>query len=195
MNPPPFRVPLDPEGDAYALAVVPGQYLRGAGGPVPAHWVLWWTPATDRPAVSYGSVGADGRPLSWDGGDDELDSAEFALLKCAASEGVPAHCWRLHPAPGGFADPAHASGYAQARRRLALALYRLRTAAWLGAGSPGQLLFRPADPHSPGAPEVAAPDFAELMREVAARYTLADDDSEIVAPCGDEADEARIDRD
>ena len=95
---PPFHEDLGPDGHLYALAVVAGRYLhRTSGGSEPAHFVLRWSPSPDLSPFSLGSVAADGRYLSYHRLMVGLDTPEFAVLRAAGGEGVPAHCWRLYP--------------------------------------------------------------------------------------------------
>ena len=166
---PPFHEDLGPDGHLYTLAVVAGRYLhRTSGGSEPAHFVLRWSPSPDLSAFSLGSVAADGRYLSYHRLIDGLDTPEFALLRAAGGEGVPAHCWRLYPPSalpeGEFAAAGHRAGYFAARRRLAAVLYDIRMRVGLGARSEDRVLFRPDDPSGAGGPPGAAPDDAELFR-------------------------------
>jgi hypothetical protein len=166
---PPFHEELGPDGHLYTLAVVAGRYLhRTSGGSEPAHFVLRWSPSPDLSAFSLGSVAADGRFLSYHRLIDGLDTPEYALLRAAFGEGVPAHCWRLYPPSalpeGEFAAAGHRAGYFAARRRLAAVLYQSRGWAAHGAGSVDQVLFRPDDPTGAGRPLEGAPDDEELFR-------------------------------
>jgi hypothetical protein len=166
---PPFHEEFGPDGHVYTLAVVAGCYLhRTSGGSEPAHFVLRWSPCPDLSAFSLGSVAADGRYLSYHRLIDGLDTPEYALLRAAFGEGVPAHCWRLYPPSalpeGEFAAAGHRAGYFAARRRLAAVLYQLRGWAALGAGSEDQVLFRPDDPTGAGRPLEGVPDEEELFR-------------------------------
>lgn len=165
----PFHTQGDPEGDFYALATVAGRYYHTKYDE-PAHFVLSWSPTPGLTAYSCSSVSADGKLLSYHGGVDMLDTAEYALLSAAVCEGVPAHCWRLYPAAAvaGFAAPGHQDGYAAARRRLAVALWHLRCAVWLGAGSSNQVLFRPNETGVHGGLE-SHPDYEELLLTAASR--------------------------
>jgi hypothetical protein len=165
---PPFHEDLGLDGHLYTLAVVAGRYLhRNSGGSEAAHFVLRWSPSPDLSPFSLGSVAADGRYLSYHRLVDGLDTPEFALLRAAGGEGVPAHCWRLYPPTalpeGEFAAAGHRAGYFAARRRLAAVLYQTRGWAALGAGLEDHVLFRPDDPTGAGRPSEAAPDAAELF--------------------------------
>jgi hypothetical protein len=166
---PPFHEDLGPDGHLHTLAVVAGRYLhRTSGRSEPAHFVLRWSPSPDLSAFSLGSVAADGRYLSYHSLIVGLDTPEFALMRAAGGEGVPAHCWSLYPPSalpeGEFAAAGHRAGYFAARRRLAAVLYQTRGWAALGAGSEDQVLFRPDDPTGAGRPPGAAPDHEELFR-------------------------------
>ncbi len=168
---PPFHEDLGPDGHLYALAVVAGRYLhRTSGGSEPAHFVLRWSPSPDLSPFSLGSVAADGRYLSYHRLMVGLDTPEFAVLRAAGGEGVPAHCWRLYPRSalpeGEFAAAGHRAGYFAARRRLAAVLYQSRGWAAFGGGSEDQVLFRPDDPTGAGRPSETAPDDEELFRAV-----------------------------
>ena len=134
---PRFHEDLGPDGHLYMLAVVAGRYLhRNSGGSEPAHFVLRWSPSPDLSPFSLGSVAADGRYLSYHRLVDGPHTPEFALLRAAGGEGVPAHCWRLYPPSalpeGEFAAAGHRAGYFAARRRLAAVLYQIRGWAALG---------------------------------------------------------------
>jgi hypothetical protein len=166
---PPFHEELGTDGHLYTLAVVAGCYLhRTSGRSEPAHFVLRWSPSPDLSVFSLGSVAADGRYLSYHRLIDGLDTPEFALLRAAGFEGVPAHCWSLYPPSalpeGEFAAAGHRAGYFAARRRLAAVLYQSRRWAALGGGSDDQVLFRPDDPTGAGRPSETAPDDEELFR-------------------------------
>jgi hypothetical protein len=166
---PRFHEDLGPDGHLYMLAVVAGRYLhRNSGGSEPAHFVLRWSPSPDLSPFSLGSVAADGRYLSYHRLVDGPHTPEFALLRAAGGEGVPAHCWRLYPPSalpeGEFAAAGHRAGYFAARRRLAAVLYQIRGWAALGAGSEDHVLFRPDDPTGARRPSEAAPDAEELFR-------------------------------
>lgn len=164
---PPFHH-LGPNGDLYTLAVVPGCYLNGTSGYEPAHYVLRWSPSPTESVFSLGSVANDSRELSYHRLPADLCTPEFALLRAAACEGIPAHCWRLHsplePPEGEFAEVGHRAGYLAARHRLCLALRYIRSRVGLGAGSESLVLFRPHDPTGAGVPPTIAPDYEELCR-------------------------------
>jgi hypothetical protein len=166
---PPFHEQLGPDGHLYTLAVVAGRYLRGRfGGSEPAHFVLRWSPSPSLSAFSLGSVAADGHYLSYHRLIDAVDTLDFAVLRAAACEGVPAHCWRLYPhsdvPEGEFAAAGDRDGYFAARGRLGLVLYHIRRRVALGAGSEEQVLFRPDDPAGAGRPTGTAADDDELFR-------------------------------
>ena len=167
---PPFHREFDDvnDGHDYVLAVVAGRYLhRTPGTSEPAHFVLRWSPSPSLLAFSLGTVAADGRDLSYHRLIEGLDTAEFAVLRAAAREGVPARCWRLYPPSalpeGEFAATGHRAGYFAARRRLGAVLYQVRTWVPPGAAPEDEVLFRPDDPSGAGGPPWAAPDHEELF--------------------------------
>src|SRR4051794_16667239 len=130
MRIPRFHSLGDDDGHFYAIAYVVGTYVPPSGNSQSdAFHVLDFSPSKDFTRFSYSTVLPEGEVLHYTRGVDELDSAEYALLRAWREEGVPTHAWRLFPsvsieedAFGG--DLTARAAYEDSRRRVALILYQ-----------------------------------------------------------------------
>lgn len=139
MPTPPFHTKGRPEGDFYALAYVVGEYIPQKGEE--AFYVLSWSPSESFTRFSFSTARlADGSPLAYHRGTDDLDTLEFSILRASEDERVPPYSWRLYPAEhideSAFASDGVRDEYAEVPTRLCLILWCVRRYAWSNAQYP-----------------------------------------------------------
>ncbi len=176
MRIPRFHSLGDDDGHFYAVAYVVGTYVPPSGrSQSDAFHVLDFSPSVGFTRFSYSTVSPDGDILHYTRGVDELDSAEYALLRAWSEERVPTNAWRLFPSAsieeaafGG--DLTARAAYENARRRVALILYHARAHIWARTQFPTEPLFRPSESEFPQ-PMVDSPDYEEIAKYVAQSAT------------------------
>jgi hypothetical protein len=147
MRVPPFHSLGEDNGHFYAVAYVPGFYIPPSGkSRDEAFLVLSFSPSESYTRFSVSTVSPTGETFHYSRGTDELDSAEYAMLRAWREQRVPLHAWRFFPSAAieaaAFMDDIARVAYEAARRRVAHIIFHARTHVWTQNQSGVEPLFR-----------------------------------------------------
>ena len=168
MRVPPFHALGEDNGHFYACAYVPGFYIPPSGtSRHEAFFVLSFSPSESYTRFSVSTVSSTGAMLHYSRGTDELDSAEYAMLRAWREQQVPLHAWRFFPSAAveaaAFPDDIGRIAYEAARRRVAHIILQARTHVWSQSQFPVQPLFRFDESDIPE-PMASTPEYEDLMK-------------------------------
>ena len=151
-------------GHFYAIAYVLGFYGKSRDE---AFFVLSFSPSQGYTQFSVTAVSPTGEMFRYSRGTDELDSAEYAMLRAWREEDVPFHAWRFFPSASidvaAFTDDGARSAYEAARRRVAHIIFQARTHVWTQAQYPSKPLFH-FDAAAIPEPMVSTPEYEEISK-------------------------------
>ena len=168
MRVPPFHSRGEENGHFYAVAYVPGFYIPPSGeSRDEAFFVLSFSPSESYTRFSVSTVWPTGEMLHYSRGIDELDSAEYAMLRAWREQHVPLHAWRFFPSAAietaAFTDDIGRAGYEAARRRVAHIIFHARTHVWTQSQFPVAPLFR-FDERAIPEPMAPTPEYEDIMK-------------------------------
>jgi hypothetical protein len=144
---PPFHSLDDDDGHFYTIAYIPGFYIPPSGkSREKAFFVLSFSPSVNYTRFSISTLSPIGELFHYSRGTDELDSAEYMLLRAWRDEQVPLHAWRFFPNASidstAFTDDTVRAGYETARDRVAHIIFQARAHQWSQSQFPTQPLFQ-----------------------------------------------------
>ena len=168
MRVPPFHSLGEDDGHFYALAFVPGFYVPPSGkSRDEAFFVRRFSPSEGYTRFSVCTMSSSGELFHYSRGTDELDSAEYAMLRAWREECVPLHAWRFFPSAAveaaAFTEDAARIAFEAARRRVAHILFQARTHLWTQRQFPAEPLFRFDEADIPE-PMVSTPEYEDLTK-------------------------------
>ena len=168
MRLPPFHSLGEENGHFYAVAYVPGVYIPPSGkARDEAFFVLSFSASESYTRFSVSTVSPTGEMLQYSRGTDELDSAEYAMLRAWREQHVPLHAWRFFPSAAieaaAFTDDIGRVAYEAARRRVARIIVQARTHLWTQRQFPVQPLFRFDEKDIPE-PMASTPEYEDIMK-------------------------------
>lgn len=167
MRTPPFHSLGEDNGHFYAIAYVPGFYVPPSGkSRDEAFFILNFSASASYTRFSMSTVSSTGHKFHYSRGTDELDSAEYAMLRAWREEGVPLHAWLFYPSASveaaAFTDGSTRTAYETARRRVALILFQARTLVWIQAQYPSKPLFQFDEAVIPE-PMASTPEYEDII--------------------------------
>ena len=138
-----------------------------------AFFVLSFSPSEDFTRFSVFTFSESGELLSYSRGTDDLDSAEYMMIRSWLEEGIPLHTWRFFPSaaidPTTFAEDDARSAYESARRRVAHIIFNTRIHQWskdmIQKEFPYNPAFRLLDSELPD-PASDSPENQEIMHYI-----------------------------
>ena len=171
MRVPPFHSLGEDDGHFYVVAYVPGFYVPPSEkSRDEVFLVLNFSPSESFTRFSVATVSPGGRMFHYSRGTDELDSAEYAMLRAWREERVPIHAWRFYPTPlietAAFTDENAQAVYKAARRRVALIIFQARTHVWTQTQFPTKPLFHFDEADIPE-PMVSTPEYEDISKWIA----------------------------
>jgi hypothetical protein len=151
---PPFHSLGDDNSHFYTIAYIPGFYIPPSGNSRDeAFFVLSFSPSVNYTRFSISTLSPIGELFHYSRGTDELDSAEYMMLRAWREEQVPLHAWRFFPTASIdsaiFIDDNARAGYETARDRVAHIIFQSRAHHWTQKQFPTQPLFQFADTDVP----------------------------------------------
>ena len=170
MHTPPFHSLGEDNGHFYAVAYVPGFYVPPSGkSRDEAFFVLSFSPSESYTRFSVSTVSSMGELFHYSRGTDELDSAEYAMLRAWREEGVPLHAWRFYPSASveaaAFTDDSARMAYEAARRRVAHIIFQARTHVWTQTQYPSKPRFLFDEAVIPE-PMVSTPEYEDISKHI-----------------------------
>jgi hypothetical protein len=168
MHTPPFHSLGEDNGHFYAVAYVPGFYVPPSGkSRDEAFFVLSFSPSESYTRFSVSTVSPTGELFHYSRGTDELDSAEYAMLRASRGERVPLHAWRFFPSAAieaaAFTSDSARVAYEAARRRVAHIILQARTHVWTQTQYPSKPLFQFDEAVIPE-PMVSTPEYEDIAK-------------------------------
>jgi hypothetical protein len=144
---PAFHTLGDDNGHFYTIAYIPGFYIPPSGkSREEAFFVLSFSPSEQYTRFSVSTVSPIGDLFHYSRGTDELDSAEYMMLRAWREEQVPLHAWRFFPTAAidvaTFTDAQAKADYEIARDRVAHIIFQARIHQWSQTQFPSQPLFQ-----------------------------------------------------
>jgi hypothetical protein len=171
MRVPPFHSLGEDSGHFYSVAYVPGFYVPPSGkSRDEAFFILSFSPSEGYTRFSVSTVSPTGETFHYSRGTDELDSAEYAMLRASREECVPLHAWRFFPSASvdaaTFTDDSARVAYEVARRRVAYIIFQARAHVWTQAQYPSKPLFQ-FDVAVVPEPMVSTPEYEDISNYIA----------------------------
>ncbi len=165
---PPFHSVGEDNGHFYAVAYVPGFYVPPSGkSRDEAFFVLNFSPSESYTRFSVATVSPTGELFHYSRGTDDLDSAEYSMLRASREELVPLHAWRFFPSAAiqaaTFTDDSVRVAYEAARRRVAHILFQARIHVWTQTQYPSKPLFQ-FDECAVPEPMVSTPEYEDITK-------------------------------
>jgi hypothetical protein len=170
MHTPPFHSLGEDNGHFYAIAYVPGFYVPPSGkSRDKAFFVLSFSPSEGYTRFSLSTVSPKGMIFQYSRGTDELDSAEYMMLRAWREEGVPLHAWHFYPSASveaaAFLDESTRDAFEAARRRVAHIIFQARTHVWAQAQFASKPLFQ-FDAAVIPEPMVSTPEYEDISKHI-----------------------------
>jgi hypothetical protein len=172
---PPFHSLGDDNGHFYTIAYIPGFYIPPSGkSREKAFFVLSFSPSVNYTRFSISTLSPIGDLFHYSRGTDELDSAEYMMLRAWREEQVPLHAWRFFPTASidstAFTDDNARAGYAIARDRVAHIIFQARAHRWSQSQFPIQPLFQFDDADSPE-PMTSTAEYEDIIQCITDKST------------------------
>lgn len=170
MRVPPFHFLGEDDSHFYALAYVPGSYVPPSGkSQGEAFFVLSFSPSEGFTRFSVSTLAPDGHLFHYSRGTDELDSAEYAMLRAWREERVPLHTWQFYPSAAveaaAFTGDSAQIAYEAARHRVAYIIFQARAHAWVQTRFAVEPTFRFSEADIPD-PMAETPESEEITKYV-----------------------------